>query len=60
MMMMPYGQCCFSCSVFGCLIRLSPVQGAAPGKVKSLQDYESYPRQFVIRRLIVFVGIVVG
>ncbi|CAK0755091.1 hypothetical protein CVIRNUC_002347 [Coccomyxa viridis] len=30
------------------------------GKPKSLQDYESYPKQFVVRRLVVFVGIVIG
>ena len=38
------------------------VQGAAgtSSKPKSLQDYESYPKQFVVRRLIVFVGIVIG
>lgn len=40
------------------------VQGAgdAGGEVKiaSLQDYESYPRAFVVRRLVVFVGIVIG
>lgn len=39
---------------------LVPVQGATSGKVKSLQDYDSYPRQFVVRRLVVFVGIVIG
>ena len=33
------------------------VQG---GRVTSLQDYESYPKDFVRRRLVVFVAIVVG
>lgn len=37
-----------------------PVQGVTSGKVKSLQDYDSYPKQFVVRRLVVFVGIVIG
>ena len=34
--------------------------GGTSGKIKSLQDYDSYPKQFVVRRLIVFVGIVIG
>eukprot|EP00884_Botryococcus_braunii_P006797 jgi/Botrbrau1/16118/Bobra.7_2s0080.2 len=37
--------------------------GAAPGgevKILSLQDYESYPNEFVVRRIVVFVGIVIG
>jgi hypothetical protein len=33
---------------------------AAETDVKSLQDLPSYPRAFVTRRLIVFVGIVIG
>ena len=30
------------------------------GEKKSMQDYEAYPKDFVRRRLIVFVGIVIG
>ena len=30
------------------------------GEKKSMQDYESYPQDFVRRRLVVFVGIVIG
>ncbi len=33
---------------------------ASDEKVKSLQDLPAYPRAFVVRRLIVFVGIVIG
>ena len=34
------------------------LQGDEP--VKSLQDLPAYPRAFVVRRLLVFVGIVIG
>lgn len=34
--------------------------GQALQGVKSLSDLGSYPKQFVVRRLIVFVSIVVG
>ena len=30
------------------------------GEIKSLQDLPAYPREFVVRRLVVFVGIVIG
>ena len=30
------------------------------GEIKSLQDLPEYPREFVVRRLVVFVGIVIG
>lgn len=33
---------------------------AVSGEKKSMQDYESYPKDFVRRRLVVFVGIVIG
>ena len=34
--------------------------GESGGQVKSLQDLPAYPREFVARRLVVFVGIVIG
>lgn len=34
--------------------------GASGGEIASMQDYEQYPRAFVVRRLFVFVGIVIG
>ena len=34
--------------------------GQPSGEVKSLQDLPAYPREFVVRRLVVFVGIVIG
>ena len=72
MVMLLYGSSCVECSM--CywphlltwyLSHQAPTvqgaqQNATSGKPKSLQDYESYPREFVVRRLIVFVGIVVG
>ncbi|KAK9916786.1 hypothetical protein WJX75_006994 [Coccomyxa subellipsoidea] len=43
--------------------KVSSPSGAAGGgdePVKSLQDLPAYPRAFVVRRLLVFVGIVIG
>ena len=34
--------------------------GQPGGEIKSLQDLPAYPREFVVRRLVVFVGIVIG
>lgn len=36
-----------------------PTDAHAPG-VKTMQDLESYPREFVMKRLLAFVGIVIG
>jgi hypothetical protein len=30
------------------------------GEIRSLQDLPEYPRAFVVRRMFVFVGIVIG
>ncbi len=38
----------------------SPGSSGASGEITSMQDYEQYPRAFVVRRLFVFVGIVIG
>ena len=34
--------------------------GTDPSKFTSMQDYGSYPKAFVTRRLVTFVGIVIG
>lgn len=36
-----------------------PTDAHAPG-VKTMQDLESYPREFLMKRLLAFVGIVIG
>ena len=42
-----------------------PLQGAGSSsaggaQVSSMQDYGTYPKEFTARRLVVFVGIVIG
>ena len=36
-----------------------PTDPHAPG-VKTMQDLQSYPRAFVLKRLLAFIGIVIG
>ena len=53
------GICLHTDVEYGCLQESAPAVSGS-GQKQSLQDYESYPKDFVRRRLVVFIGIVIG